>query len=104
MSIDFRLRKNKLKRKKVYIRDNFTCQECGWSPPKQKIPNNYKGTYTIWVPEEDNELQIDHIVPQAKGGTDHIKNLQTLCEHCNNKKNDRIRVGEVYGQTQKTNS
>ena len=29
---------------------------------------------------------IDHVVPQSKGGTDHIDNLQLLCNACNNKK------------------
>lgn len=28
-------------------------------------------------------LEVDHIVPQAKGGTDHLGNLQLLCGHCN---------------------
>lgn len=26
--------------------------------------------------------QVDHIVPKAKGGTDDMDNLQSLCEHC----------------------
>ena len=29
------------------------------------------------------------MVPQAKGGTDHIENLQLLCGHCNRVKGDR---------------
>ena len=31
-------------------------------------------------------LTVDHIVPKAKGGTDHIENLQLLCGACNSKK------------------
>ena len=29
---------------------------------------------------------VDHIVPQSKGGTDHLENLQLLCNHCNSVK------------------
>ena len=29
---------------------------------------------------------IDHMVPQAKGGTDHLGNLQLLCGACNSMK------------------
>ncbi len=34
-------------------------------------------------------LTIDHIVPQSKGGTSHIENLQLLCGHCNSLKGNR---------------
>jgi len=31
-------------------------------------------------------MQVDHRVPQAKGGTDHYDNLQMLCSGCNSRK------------------
>ena len=34
-------------------------------------------------------LTVDHIVPQSKGGTDHIDNLQLLCGACNSMKGTR---------------
>ena len=37
-------------------------------------------------PFEYRHLEIDHIVPQAKGGGDHMENLQLLCGHCNKTK------------------
>lgn len=34
-------------------------------------------------------LEVDHIVPRSKGGTDHIENLQLLCGDCNRIKGNR---------------
>jgi len=31
----------------------------------------------------------DHIVPKARGGKNHISNMQTMCCHCNSAKGDK---------------
>ena len=42
---------------------------------------------------EKRNLEVDHIIARAKGGTDHRENLQLLCGHCNRVKGDR---GQEY--------
>ena len=34
-------------------------------------------------------MEVDHIIPGSRGGTDHMDNLQVLCSHCNRIKGDR---------------
>jgi len=48
----------------VLRRDGFACQYCGRTG-------------------EDAVLEIDHIIPVSKGGTNDIGNLQTACRDCN---------------------
>ena len=38
---------------------------------------------------EFRNFTIDHIIPEHRGGTDHIENLHLLCGHCNSVKGDR---------------
>jgi site-specific DNA-methyltransferase (adenine-specific) len=38
---------------------------------------------------EYRHLEVDHVVPQSRGGTGHIENLQLLCASCNRIKGDR---------------
>ena len=59
----------------VFKRDKFTCQYCGKRPP-------------------DVVLEIDHIVPKAKGGEDNSGNLTTACFDCNRGKSDNP-LGDV---------
>jgi hypothetical protein len=54
------------RRKKVYKRDSYKCQNCGIKGRKQ-------GTA---------ELHAHHIVPKAKGGTHKLSNLKTMCSEC----------------------
>ena len=41
------------------------------------------------VSKEDRALEVDHIVPRNKGGSDDPSNLQALCYLCNAQKRDR---------------
>ena len=41
------------------------------------------------VPADEKALEVDHIVPRNKGGTDDRVNLQALCHSCNATKRDR---------------
>lgn len=47
-------------RKEIFARDHFKCRECGFK----------------------NHLQVHHIIPRSKGGSDDPKNLITLCNRC----------------------
>ena len=34
-------------------------------------------------------MEVDHILPKSRGGTDHFENLQLLCTHCNKSKGSK---------------
>ena len=55
----------------VLKRDNFTCRYCGRHAP-------------------DVELEVDHVIPVAKGGTNEFFNLVTACWECNIGKSDKL--------------
>lgn len=58
-------------RQNVLMRDNYTCQICG---------------ATV---NDGAKLEIDHIKPVSKGGTNDENNLQVLCQQCNREKHNR---------------
>jgi 5-methylcytosine-specific restriction endonuclease McrA len=58
-------------RKYVFERDHYCCKSCG--------RNN-----------QQTELTIDHIIPLARGGSNDISKLQTLCRRCNIRKRDSL--------------
>jgi diadenosine tetraphosphate (Ap4A) HIT family hydrolase/5-methylcytosine-specific restriction endonuclease McrA len=57
-------------RYEVLKRAKFRCELCG-------------------VPADERALEVDHITPRSKGGSDDLSNLQALCYSCNAMKRDR---------------
>jgi hypothetical protein len=57
-------------RDEIFRRDNYICQYCG-----REI--------------NEIELEVDHILPISKGGTNSPSNLQTLCVKCNQQKGNK---------------
>jgi hypothetical protein len=55
----------------ILCRDRFACRYCGSSPPNAI-------------------LQIDHVVPRSKGGSNLPSNLIASCEQCNLGKADLL--------------
>jgi len=54
------------------------------------------------ISNEEKALEVDHIVPRNKGGTDDLSNLQALCYSCNSMKQDKDatdfhQIRESYG-------
>ena len=50
---------------------------------------------------EPRHFHVDHIVPRAKGGTDHVSNLQLLCGSCNTLKGARTQEELIVMLTDK---
>jgi len=55
----------------VLKRDKYVCQYCGACGPNV-------------------ELEVDHVIPVSRGGTDDIDNLKTACFKCNRGKGGSI--------------
>lgn len=79
----------------TFIRDSFTCQECGLRPMREDRP---------WLPDI-SQLECDHIIPLAREGETTMDNLQTLCRVCNRKKGISVlgdlrqgRLALVFGE------
>lgn len=64
------------KRLAIYIRDNFICQHC-----KMDLRNITKDIKV--------RIELDHITPVSKGGSNHQSNLVTSCSRCNLLRGDK---------------
>jgi len=66
---------------RILERDGYACQDCG-----REFDHN---TTQRW-----NEVEVHHIIPRTKGGSDHPKNLKTVCAKCHRKYTDEL-LGEL---------
>lgn len=66
--VDIKHQKVSLNRENIYKRDNYECVYCGSSGK--------------------NDLTLDHVIPQSKGGPNTWENLVTACKTCNGEKAD----------------
>lgn len=96
--LDFRHARGRALRLTVFRRDGFACRRCGWAP--KAVPPDYHGEsgLTEWRTEQQRRwartiqvqgcvsLEVDHVIPRANGGPNHLDNLQALCSDCNRTK------------------
>lgn len=68
-------------RRQVFLRDEFTCQDCG---KKFEQPKTYSGRYGI------KGLTLGHIIPRCLRGHFTPDNLSAQCEECNDKLGNQI--------------
>lgn len=61
-------------KKQVKERDRYRCQRCG----VQVLPENENYSPRV--------LMVDHKTCRARGGTNHLSNLETLCDLCHENK------------------
>ena len=55
----------------IHYRDNFTCRYCGARPGSEN-------------------LEVDHVIPRSRSGSDNSCNLVTACVTCNRRKSNKI--------------
>lgn len=56
-------------RRAVLVRDQYKCTNCGWN-------------FEMWNRADPRHLELHHIDPHAKGGSNKADNLITLCNSC----------------------
>lgn len=69
----------------VVLRDKGICQICGLKGRVVDLGWEIK-TYQDLGNYHRCTFEIDHIIPESKGGKAILENLQLLCRHCNRSK------------------
>ena len=74
----------------IYLNAPFNSKADHAAPIGSKAAEDaYKHTWTPSDADTLQHLEVGHIIARAKGGTNHICNLQLLCGDCNRVTGDR---------------
>lgn len=65
------IRKHRINRRNILLRDRHTCQYC-----REKFP--------------PAKLTLDHMIPRSRGGQSSWENLVASCHPCNSRKGNRL--------------
>ena len=78
------------RRRRVYERDGWTCQNCGARGGDRGDHDEQHSTASHSSQRErgDHELHAHHVVPKSNGGSHALSNLTTLCGACHNNAHD----------------
>jgi len=86
------------KKYRCFTNKGVKCLRCGmeghyFAVEKQKQVEANKYHFNLYHLSEDGVetlLTIDHRIPRAKKGSNRLKNLQTMCQPCNQDKGDQL--------------
>lgn len=75
-----------VKRNKVFLRDNYRCNNCGVKVQRKDY-------------NADNSGELDHVIPISLRGSHSYFNLQILCRKCNHNKSNKIIHNKLFTLT-----
>ena len=64
----------------IHHQSNGRCRNCGKYHRREKHGSTWN---------------VDHVIPRARGGRDHISNLRLNCIRCNSDKSDKVNLHDV---------
>lgn len=93
------------------FKKNRKCSRCGRVGNHLILKANKTGTKISFQFElyckEGNKLILmtkDHIIPKSKNGYSVMKNYQTMCEECNQRKGNVISIGDIFRRAKNAES
>lgn len=87
-------------RRRVYERDDWTCQYCGLRI-EPRAADERDGTAAPSLPTGPTSwisLELDHVVPHSAGGPGTVGNLRAACSPCNRRKSHVLAHDDWQGR------
>lgn len=81
-------------RREIIRRDNYACQYCGLMATRSVQrgtldPHQIYAASPRWWEHGRISFEIDHVVPESKGGEATLDNLRLSCRACNRSKGSK---------------